>query len=71
MQQVEGVRLSVEELGSGTYLGKFAFGGRTIPLRTLGPQHGDPNVMGVCTTVQYSLQWCTLTRPPLRLRLRN
>ena len=30
-------------------LGKFAFGDRTIPIpaRTLGPQRGDPDVMGV------------------------
>ena len=55
---------------AGSPLGKFAFGDRTIPIhaRTLGPQRGDPNAMGVYYvygTVRYSLQCCTLTRPPL------
>jgi hypothetical protein len=48
-------------------IGKFAFGDRTIPIhaRTLGPQRGDPNVMGVYYGTVQSAVWCTLTRPPL------
>ena len=44
----------------------FAFGDRTIPIhaRTLGVSV-LPQRMWACTTVRYSLQWCTLTRPPL------
>jgi hypothetical protein len=47
-------------------LGKFAFGDRTIPIhaRTLG-KDVPARTRWACTTVQYSLQWCTLTRPPL------
>ena len=46
-------------------VGKFAFGDRTIPIhaRTRGSAC-LPNGW-TCTTVRYSLQWCTLTRPPL------